>query len=200
MRAQAKGRWVDEAIQSMLLPNRVAASVLHQHGATACTDVTGFGLLGHLIEMIQYEESGLTDAEDSEGVAGKAPAEENAVELWLSEVPTLPGATECIEAGIVSSLQPQVRRCMRHCCVEIGASTVQFAYSVVMDCRAAQNVRCARAVANVEFGAGKAAYPLLFDPQVSSHVGACRTSTDFRGPQRFLFFLSLLRTNFGNQS
>jgi selenide,water dikinase len=114
MRAQAKGRWVDEAIQSMLLPNRVAAAVLHQYGATACTDVTGFGLLGHLIEMIQYEDSGLTDAEDSEGVAGKAPAEENTVELWLSEVPTLPGATECIEAGIVSSLQPQVRRCVRH--------------------------------------------------------------------------------------
>jgi hypothetical protein len=114
MRAQAKGRWVDEAIQSMLLPNRVGAAIQHQHGATACTDVTGFGLLGHLIEMIQYEDSGLTEAEDSEDVTGKAPAEENAVELWLSEVPTLPGATECIEAGIVSSLQPQVRRWMRH--------------------------------------------------------------------------------------
>jgi hypothetical protein len=200
MRAQAKGRWVSEAIQSMLLPNRVAAAILRQHGATACTDVTGFGLLGHLIEMIQYEDSGLMEAEDSEGVTRKARVEENAVELWLSEVPTLPGATECIEAGIVSSLQPQVRRWMRHVVLRPAPVQCSSLTHFVMYCRAAQNVRCARAVANVEFGAGKAAYPLLFDPQVSSYIGACRTSTGFRGPQRFLFFLSLLRTNFMSQS
>lgn len=31
-------------------------------------------------------------------------------------------------------------------------------------------MRCARAVANVEFGAGNPVYPLLFDPQVSECV------------------------------
>lgn len=97
MRAQAKGGWVAGAIQSMLLPNRSAAAILHQHGSTACTDVTGFGLLGHLIEMIQYE-----GAEDGAG------AEEIAVELSLGDIPALQGAVECVESGILSSLQPQV--------------------------------------------------------------------------------------------
>lgn len=122
MRAQARGRWVDGAIQSMLLPNRAAAAILQQHGATACTDVTGFGLLGHLIEMLQYEDSASLDAEEGDqqqesnstgdsdrSSNSKRVPEENAVELWLGEVPTLTGATECIKAGIVSSLQPQVR-------------------------------------------------------------------------------------------
>lgn len=109
MRGQAKGRWVDGAIHSMLQPNRTAAAILHQHGATACTDVTGFGLLGHLIEMIQYEDTGSGDAEQGPAL----PVQENAVELTLSTVPTLRGATQCIQAGIVSSLQPQVRSIFR---------------------------------------------------------------------------------------
>jgi selenide,water dikinase len=97
MRGRAKGRWVDEAIQSMLVSNQAAAACLHRHGATACTDVTGFGLLGHLVEM--------TRASDVD------------VQLELGAVPLIDGAEQTAAAGILSSLQPQnvrLRRAVRN--------------------------------------------------------------------------------------
>ena len=85
-RLAAKGRWIDTALASMVQSSRLASDCLRRHGARACTDVTGFGLLGHLIEMTR--PSGV-DAE-----------------LSLSAIPVLPGAEETVAAGILSSLQP----------------------------------------------------------------------------------------------
>jgi len=93
MRGRAKGRWVDGAIASMLLSNQSAAECLRRHGASACTDVTGFGLLGHLVEMTRA--SGVDAVID------------------LQEVPLLDGATETVAEGILSSLQPQNLRLRR---------------------------------------------------------------------------------------
>ncbi|MBQ0921689.1 selenide, water dikinase SelD [Hydrogenophaga aromaticivorans] len=96
-RHAAKGRWIDAALKSMIVSNQAGARILRQHGATACTDLTGFGLLGHLVEMTR--PSGV-DAE-----------------LQLSALPLLDGAVECVEAGIVSSLQPanvRLRRALRN--------------------------------------------------------------------------------------
>ena len=84
-RMAAKGRWVDAALNSMVVSNRLGAQCLREHGATACTDLTGFGLLGHLVEMTR--PSGV-DAE-----------------LFMSKIPMLDGAEECVANGIVSSLQ-----------------------------------------------------------------------------------------------
>ena len=36
----------------MLQSNGPAAELAVAHGASACTDITGFGLLGHLLEML----------------------------------------------------------------------------------------------------------------------------------------------------
>jgi len=93
MRLKAKGRWIDAALQSMLLSNQAAGTCLHKHGATACTDVTGFGLLGHLVEMTR--------------------ASEKSVELDLDALPILDGALDMIETGIFSSLQEQNVRLRR---------------------------------------------------------------------------------------
>jgi selenide, water dikinase len=93
MRLKAKGRWIDAAIQSMLLSNQAAGYCMHRHGATACTDITGFGLLGHLVEMTRS--------------SGRS------VELELNSLPVLDGALEMIESGIFSSLQQQNVRLRR---------------------------------------------------------------------------------------
>jgi selenide,water dikinase len=92
-----RGRWIDAALDSMQLSNRAAARCLREHGAAACTDLTGFGLLGHLIEMTR--PSGV-DAE-----------------IDLKALPLLDGAADMAAAGILSSLQPanvRLRRALRN--------------------------------------------------------------------------------------
>ena len=96
-RLAAKGRWIDAALQSMVVSNQQGAQCLREFGATACTDLTGFGLLGHLVEMTR--PSGV-DAE-----------------IDLGALPLLDGAQECVNAGIVSSLQSanvRLRRALRN--------------------------------------------------------------------------------------
>ncbi len=96
-RLAARGRWIDAALVSMCQSNRLGAQCLREHGASACTDLTGFGLLGHLVEMTR--PSGV-DAE-----------------LDLAALPILDGAEETSAAGILSSLQPanvRLRRALRN--------------------------------------------------------------------------------------
>jgi len=87
MRLQAKGHWIDTATHSMLTSNQKASQILLDYGASACTDVTGFGLAGHLLEMLR-------------------PAGQNA-SLKIDAIPTLPGARETASQNILSSLHPQ---------------------------------------------------------------------------------------------
>jgi len=87
MRRLAKGRWIEAAICHMVQSNQQAGEVFQAHHATACTDVTGFGLAGHLLEMVR--------------------ASKVSVELELTHLPILTGARETLVQGIISSLQPQ---------------------------------------------------------------------------------------------
>ena len=73
------------AIDHMDSSNARAAEILREYGARGCTDVTGFGLAGHLSEMTRASGTGAT--------------------VRANHVPTLPGALEMIESGIESSLQ-----------------------------------------------------------------------------------------------
>jgi selenide,water dikinase len=70
------------AVDQMRALNRTAAEILVAGGVRAATDVTGFGLLGHGLEMARA--SGTTFAFD----AAKLPALEGAVELARAGVET----------------------------------------------------------------------------------------------------------------
>lgn len=48
-----------EAIHGMQTLNRSAAEVMLQVGVNACTDITGFGLLGHALEMAEASQIGI---------------------------------------------------------------------------------------------------------------------------------------------
>jgi len=52
-RGQVEPAHLDAAIASMVRLNRVAAQAAQAAGAHAATDITGFGLLGHALEMAQ---------------------------------------------------------------------------------------------------------------------------------------------------
>jgi selenide,water dikinase len=93
MRAKARGRWVYGAVAAMLESSREAGRALREHGASACTDVTGFGLAVHLLEMLGSASLGAT--------------------LQIDAVPQLEGALETLGAGFVSTMHSKNERALR---------------------------------------------------------------------------------------
>jgi selenide, water dikinase len=94
MRGAAPGSSIAAALASQQRSNRDAAAILVQGGATALTDVTGFGLAGHLAEML---------------AAPQGSGEPLAAEIEWAKVPLLPGADALARLGFESSLAPANR-------------------------------------------------------------------------------------------
>lgn len=70
---------LEEAIRWMTMLNRDAARVMVECGASAATDVTGYGLIGHLLEMCEGSGVG--------------------AEISAGSVPVLEGAREMLQKG-----------------------------------------------------------------------------------------------------
>ena len=87
MAGAAQPEWIDAGLAVMQGSQAELVPLLAAHGVRACTDVTGFGLLGHLGEMLVA----------SPGVG---------VELDLEAIPALPGALALLQQGFASSLAP----------------------------------------------------------------------------------------------
>jgi selenide,water dikinase len=90
-----------EAVGWMTTLNRDAAEAMQEVGVHACTDVTGFGLLGHALEM---------------AVASKVT-----LELEALAVPLIPGTGELAAAGMIPAGSfANLRFCERAVTVEAG--------------------------------------------------------------------------------
>jgi selenide,water dikinase len=74
-------RYLEQATSFMTMLNREPSLLMKKYGVNACTDVTGFGLLGHLVEM----------ARDSRVVA----------EIDLAAVPVLEGVRFCLDNDLL---------------------------------------------------------------------------------------------------
>ena len=92
MRGRTAGRDLIAVMDAMDVSSAAAARTVAEYGATACTDVTGFGLAGHLSEMTRASGVGAV--------------------LWLESIPFLPAAVDLIRAGVESSLQPNNERAL----------------------------------------------------------------------------------------
>lgn len=114
MEGQAHPSDLDMALKQMstsqhhLLEELLTLQKAHPKDIHAATDITGFGLLGHLGEML-----------------GPArPQEQLSVTLQAEAIPALPGALSLLENGKASSLAPANRRAWS--LLDQGRVTLQF--------------------------------------------------------------------------
>jgi selenide,water dikinase len=93
MRGMARGAWIEVACASMLRSNGPAARAAGPLRPSAATDVTGFGLAGHLGSMLR---------------ASKVSAV-----LDLDALPALPGALSLLGRGVRSTAHPENAKARR---------------------------------------------------------------------------------------
>jgi selenide,water dikinase len=103
---------LEAAARSMTALNKTAAERMLLFGAHGCTDVTGFGLMGHLAEM----------------AAGSGVD----VEIVWDDLPLLPGVLECAAQGVIPG---SVERNRESCAaaVTLGAGVSETMLDVCMD-------------------------------------------------------------------
>ncbi len=77
----ASGEIIEKVTKLMAMLNREGAQVMEKYPVHACTDITGFGLLGHLAEMVK-----------SSGTS---------VKLWGDKIPVIPETFEYAAMGLI---------------------------------------------------------------------------------------------------
>lgn len=112
-----KGNMVDEKVvdkvtRSMSALNRKASELMLEAGVHACTDITGFGLLGHAAEMIEGTDVGMV--------------------IHAAEVPYLSEAREFAEMGMLPGGLHR-NRDYRKNMVEMGSGVPAYLADILFD-------------------------------------------------------------------
>ncbi|SBT33327.1 selenide water dikinase, putative [Plasmodium ovale wallikeri] len=123
---KAKARWIYNCLDEMLISNRKSGLYFLKKNVKACTDVTGFGILGHLNEMIKCSRREIylnCKMRDAERVEARGDKEEGKTTGWdntsdkvdtplnfigakinLNNIKIAEGVQDCIEKNIYSSM------------------------------------------------------------------------------------------------
>ncbi len=108
----ASDRAVAQIIKNMTTLNQKASEIMQEIGVTACTDITGFGLLGHASEMIEDAGIGLS--------------------INSAAVPVFPEVKELAEMGMIPGGLRRNRE-FRQNMVEIAKSVPDYLADTLFD-------------------------------------------------------------------
>jgi len=113
LKGKAASREAEEAmIRVMVESNRVGAEVMQESGAHGCTDITGFGLLGHALEMAAASKCSMT--------------------IYASQVPIIPFAREYAQMGLVPGGTHANRNFCQHS-LEVDRSIPAYLLDILSD-------------------------------------------------------------------
>lgn len=107
------GSYFGTILESMCQSNLAARNVLQKYGVTACTDVTGFGILGHLLEM--------------------SMASNQQCQIYLDSMPIFPGVQTCFDRGVSSSLSPENERMVSDHVAGMDPIKDSYVWKVLLD-------------------------------------------------------------------
>ena len=91
-----KPAWIDQALAQMQQSQAPLVDLLRAHSCQACTDITGFGLLGHLGEMLAASAASIQVSLDAAALQSLAMA----------------GSLDLLDLGYASSLAPSNARAL----------------------------------------------------------------------------------------
>jgi len=103
---------IETVTQLMATLNRDAADMMHRYPVHACTDITGFGLLGHLAEMILETPFG--------------------IKLMSEKIPVLPETLDYAGMGLIPAGAYKNRE-FRECMVDFAPSVDRLIQDILFD-------------------------------------------------------------------
>lgn len=152
---QQKITWADlePAARSMAELNDRAAEAMAAAGARACTDITGFGLVGHARNIARG--SGLT------------------IRIDLASLPLFPGALDLVRAGVVTGASGRGRKSMGDD-VRIASGADESLVKLVFDAETSGGLLIAIAAA----AAARLERELVARGLPVRRIGSCEKKTD----------------------